>query len=47
MMFEYGDVVKVYHAESDRLSWYKTGELIGKGDAKNLKRFPSRLLKMA
>ncbi|MBE7096893.1 putative mucin/carbohydrate-binding domain-containing protein [Bacillus cereus] len=35
--FQYGDVVKVYHAESDRLSWYKTGELLGKGDAKKFK----------
>ncbi|PFB60146.1 peptidase M60 [Bacillus anthracis] len=35
--FQYGDIVKVYHAESDRLSWYKTGELLGKGDAKKFK----------
>ncbi|MFA2831898.1 putative mucin/carbohydrate-binding domain-containing protein [Bacillus paranthracis] len=35
--FQYGDTIKVYHAESDRLSWYKTGELLGKGDAKKFK----------
>ncbi|GAB6560094.1 putative mucin/carbohydrate-binding domain-containing protein [Bacillus cereus] len=43
MMFEYGDVVKVYHAESDRLSWYKTGELIGKGDAKKFKEISFKI----
>lgn len=37
MMFEYGDVVKVYHAESDRLSWYKNSEFVGKGDKKKFK----------
>lgn len=46
MMFEYGDVVKVYHAESDRLSWYKNSEFVGKGDKKSLKKFPLRLLQM-
>lgn len=35
--FQYGDTIKVYHAESDRLSWYKIGELLGKGDAKKFK----------
>ncbi|MED3034025.1 M60 family metallopeptidase [Bacillus tropicus] len=35
--FQDGDTIKVYHAESDRLSWYKTGELLGKGDAKKFK----------
>ncbi|MCE7038165.1 putative mucin/carbohydrate-binding domain-containing protein [Bacillus cereus] len=35
--FQYGDTIKVYHAESNRLSWYKTGELLGKGDAKKFK----------
>ena len=44
--FQYGDTIKVYHAESDRLSWYKTGELLGKEMRRNLKRFPSRLLQM-
>ena len=34
--FQYGDTIKVYHAESDRLSWYKTGELLGKGDARKI-----------
>ncbi|WP_141533193.1 putative mucin/carbohydrate-binding domain-containing protein [Bacillus cereus] len=37
MAFEYGDVLKVYHAESDRLSWYKKSELVGKGDKKKFK----------
>lgn len=46
MAFEYGDVLKVYHAESDRLSWYKKSELVGKGDKKSLKKFPLRLLQM-
>ncbi|MDF9484575.1 putative mucin/carbohydrate-binding domain-containing protein [Bacillus cereus] len=35
--FQYGDVVKVYHAESDRLNWYKKSELVGKGDKKKFK----------
>ncbi|PET57435.1 peptidase M60 [Bacillus cereus] len=37
MAFEYGDVLKVYHAESDRLSWYKNSEFVGKGDKKKFK----------
>ncbi|EML9734438.1 peptidase M60 [Bacillus cereus] len=37
MAFEYGDVLKVYHAESDRLSWYKKSEFVGKGDKKKFK----------
>ncbi|MCW1239441.1 putative mucin/carbohydrate-binding domain-containing protein [Bacillus pretiosus] len=41
--FQYGDVVKVYHAESDRLSWYKTGELLGKGDAKKFKEISFKI----
>ncbi|OJE41960.1 wall-associated protein [Bacillus tropicus] len=41
--FQYGDIVKVYHAESDRLSWYKTGELIGKGDAKKFKEISFKI----
>ncbi|WP_277751936.1 putative mucin/carbohydrate-binding domain-containing protein, partial [Bacillus wiedmannii] len=32
--FEYGDVVKVYHAESDRFNWYQNNEFIGQGKAK-------------
>ncbi|MEZ2651074.1 putative mucin/carbohydrate-binding domain-containing protein [Bacillus wiedmannii] len=32
--FQYGDTIKVYHAESDRFNWYKNSELAGKGDAK-------------
>ena len=43
MAFQYGDLVKVYHAESDRLSWYKTGELIGKGDAKKFKEISFKI----
>ncbi len=35
--FQYGDVVKAYHAESDRLSWYKNSEFVGKGDKKKFK----------
>ena len=46
MAFEYGDVLKVYHAELDRLSWYKKSEFVGKGDKKSLKKFPLRLLQM-
>ncbi|MGG0280767.1 putative mucin/carbohydrate-binding domain-containing protein [Bacillus pacificus] len=41
--FQYGDTIKVYHAESDRLSWYKTGELLGKGDAKKFKEISFKL----
>ena len=29
--FVYGDVVEVYHAESDRLNWYQNNEFVGKG----------------
>ncbi|EJR45625.1 putative mucin/carbohydrate-binding domain-containing protein [Bacillus mycoides] len=32
--FEYGDVVKVYHAESDRFNWYQNNNFIGQGRAK-------------
>ncbi|OQR54196.1 putative mucin/carbohydrate-binding domain-containing protein [Bacillus sp. CDB3] len=32
--FEYGDVVKVYHAESDRFNWYQKDNFIGQGKAK-------------
>ncbi len=41
--FQYGDVVKVYHAESDRLSWYKNGELLGKGSAKKFKEISFKI----
>ncbi len=41
--FQYGDIVKVYHAESDRLSWYKTGELLGKGAAKKFKEISFKI----
>ncbi|MGG5782057.1 putative mucin/carbohydrate-binding domain-containing protein [Bacillus albus] len=43
MMFEYGDVVKVYHAESDRLSWYKNREFVGKGDKKKFKEISFKI----
>ncbi|MGW8751788.1 putative mucin/carbohydrate-binding domain-containing protein [Bacillus wiedmannii] len=43
MAFEYGDVVKVYHAESDRLSWYKKSELVGKGDKKKFKEISFKI----
>ncbi|HEF1898523.1 putative mucin/carbohydrate-binding domain-containing protein [Bacillus cereus group sp. MYBK108-2] len=32
--FEYGDVVKVYHAESDRFNWYQNNNFVGEGKAK-------------
>ncbi|MCC3684570.1 M60 family metallopeptidase [Bacillus cereus] len=34
MQFEYGDVVKVFHAEPDRLKWYQNNSLAGRGKAK-------------
>ncbi|MED2836279.1 putative mucin/carbohydrate-binding domain-containing protein [Bacillus wiedmannii] len=43
MAFEYGDVVKVYHAESDRLSWYKNSEFVGKGDKKKFKEISFKI----
>ncbi|PFZ97098.1 putative mucin/carbohydrate-binding domain-containing protein [Bacillus wiedmannii] len=43
MAFEYGDVVKVYHAESDRLSWYKKSELVGKGNKKKFKEISFKI----
>lgn len=44
--FEYGDVLKVYHAEPSRLNWYKKNELVKKEDAMKGKKYPLRLLKM-
>ncbi|HFJ9440729.1 TPA: putative mucin/carbohydrate-binding domain-containing protein [Bacillus albus] len=41
--FQYGDVVKVYHAESDRLIWYKNSELVGKGDKKKFKEISFKI----
>ncbi|WP_242310086.1 putative mucin/carbohydrate-binding domain-containing protein [Bacillus cereus group sp. BfR-BA-01331] len=35
--FEYGDVVKVFHAEPDRLKWYQNNALVDRGNAKNKK----------
>ncbi|MEZ2366663.1 MULTISPECIES: putative mucin/carbohydrate-binding domain-containing protein [Bacillus] len=43
MAFEYGDVLNVYHAESDRLSWYKKSELVGKGDKKKFKEISFKI----
>ncbi|PFT66185.1 peptidase M60 [Bacillus cereus] len=43
MAFEYGDVLKVYHAESDRLSWYKKSELVGKGDKKKFEEISFKI----
>ncbi|GAB6444207.1 M60 family metallopeptidase [Bacillus cereus] len=43
MAFEYGDVLKVYHAESDRLNWYKKSELVGKGDKKKFKEISFKI----
>ena len=37
--FEYGDVVKVYHAESDRFNWYQNNDFIGQGKAKGRKNY--------
>ncbi|MGZ7146933.1 putative mucin/carbohydrate-binding domain-containing protein [Bacillus sp. BC08] len=41
--FQYGDVVKVYHAESGRLNWYKNSELVGKGDKKRFKEISFKI----
>ena len=35
--FEYGDVVKVYHAESSRLHWYQKDVYVGEGKSKEIK----------
>ena len=37
LAFEYGDVVKVFHAEPDRLKWYQNNILVDQGKAKNKK----------
>ncbi|PGO24010.1 wall-associated protein [Bacillus cereus] len=37
LAFEYGDVVKVYHAESSRLHWYQKGLYVGEGNSKAIK----------
>ncbi|PKJ53559.1 M60 family metallopeptidase [Bacillus sp. SN10] len=37
MQFEYGDVVKVFHAEPDRLKWYQNNIFIGQGEQKGTK----------
>ncbi|MED3180032.1 putative mucin/carbohydrate-binding domain-containing protein [Bacillus thuringiensis] len=37
LTFEYGDVVKVYHAESSRLHWYQKGLYVGEGKNKEIK----------
>ncbi|MBL2347316.1 hypothetical protein ELJ07_34775, partial [Klebsiella pneumoniae] len=35
--FEYGDVIKVFHAEPSRLKWFKNNELVDQGKVKNKK----------
>ncbi|WP_368906620.1 M60 family metallopeptidase, partial [Bacillus wiedmannii] len=37
MQFEYGDVVKVFHAEPVRLKWYQNNTLTGQGEKKGAK----------
>ncbi|NEL02226.1 putative mucin/carbohydrate-binding domain-containing protein, partial [Bacillus mobilis] len=37
LAFEYGDVVKVYHAESSRLHWYQKDAYVGEGKSKEIK----------
>ncbi|WP_272918825.1 putative mucin/carbohydrate-binding domain-containing protein, partial [Bacillus anthracis] len=37
MQFEYGDVVKVFHAEPNRLKWYQNNNLTGQGEKKGAK----------
>ncbi|KAA0747619.1 peptidase M60 [Bacillus sp. AY3-1] len=37
MQFEYGDVVKVFHVEPDRLKWYQNNTLTGQGEEKGAK----------
>ena len=32
--FEYGDVIKVFHAEPSRLKWFKNNELVDQGKVK-------------
>ena len=36
MQFEYGDVVKVFHAEPDRLKWYQNNSLAGQGKVERI-----------
>ncbi|MDA2313532.1 M60 family metallopeptidase [Bacillus cereus group sp. MYBK35-2] len=37
IQFEYGDVLKVFHAEPDRLKWYQNNTLTGQGEKKGTK----------
>jgi len=37
LAFEYGDVVKAYHAESSRLHWYQKDVYVGEGKSKEIK----------
>ncbi len=37
IQFEYGDVLKVFHAEPDRLKWYQNNTLTGQGEKKGMK----------
>ncbi len=42
MQFEYGDVVKVFHAEPDRLKWYQNNTLTGQGEKKERESYSSK-----
>ncbi len=42
MQFEYGDVVKVFHAEPNRLKWYQNNNLTGQGEKKEQKNYSSK-----
>ena len=42
LQFEYGDVVKVFHAEPDRLKWYQNNNFAGQGEKKGQKNYSSK-----
>lgn len=37
LQYEYGDVVKVFHAEPDRLKWYQNNNFAGQGEKEGVK----------
>ena len=41
---QYGDIMKVYHAEPSRFDWYQSNKLVDQGGAKNKKKSSLRLL---
>ncbi len=43
LAFEYGDVVKVYHAESSRLHWYQKDVYVGEGKSKEIKELAFKI----